>query len=397
MSFGHPKPSSQCCAYSMGKTSEHTAKSGVFQTACHSLPSMQLPSFDSLRPSLRAPLGGLEDPRQLEGIRVLGMGSGSEAGSAHCGQSRRFPGPPSREASHPVTPWPRVAHGSPRKTCGRAREGLRSLRTGSGSAHRLRPRAPPSPPTKCELADWLRPRAGALPPTASGSAARPRPLTPCVRAYGPPAWAAPPPPVASAGPSGFAGGPHLPGPARPGPAVLGPPRAPAAAAPPPWLLRAPPGTAASAPAGRKPGNPGGGAVRVPAHRASVSSHQALGPPPLSFLVSRAFGLFSVWGVCGRGSPCCLGHLYPLQPGGGSGQLGRCSQPRPSAVRFFLGYHMGDVTPQLGDQTPAFQFPTGSGLSDGGGRGGGGRESYLGSSQAGSVALATDSRLQALPR
>lgn len=266
-SLGHPKPSRRVPCTLNGEHAQGSTtllvKSGVLQAARHFLPSVQPPTSDSLHPSLRAPLGGLQDPRQLEGIRVLGTGSGWGAGWAPCGQSRRVPGPPSREASHPGMPRPRVAHhGSPRKTCGRSREGRRNLSTGSGSARRPRPGASPSPPTKRGRAGRLRPRAGALPPTASGSAARPRPLQQrCVRACVPPARAAPPPPAASAGPSGFAGGPRLPGPARPGPAALGPPRAPAAAAPPPRLLRAPPGRAASAPAGRARG--GGGRSESP--------------------------------------------------------------------------------------------------------------------------------------
>lgn len=295
---------------------------------CHFLPSMKPSSFDPFHPNLRASLVGRENPTQLEGIRVLGTGSSWEAGSARHGQSRRLPGPPSREASHPGTPRPRAARGSPRKTCGPARKGPRSLQTGSGSARTPRPRARPSPPTGRELAGRPRPpRAGALPQTASGSAARPRPP------------AAPPPPAASVGPSDCADGPHLPEPSRPGPAALGTRRAPAAAAPPPRRLRAPPGTAASA-------------------------------------------------------PCCPAHLYQLQPGGGTGRLGRCSPRRPSAVRFSLGYHVGAGYPAVGGQAPSSSFPRVlSLLGDGEEEG---RASSMSSSEAGNVALATDSRPQALP-
>lgn len=290
---------------------------------------------------LRAPLGGLEDPTQLEVIRVPGTGSGWEAGSAHCGRSRKLPGPPSREASHPVLPWPRVAHGSPRKIGGRARAALRSFQIGSGSACRPRPRAraPPNPRTQSEQAGMLRLRAGALPPTASGSAARPRPPAWCVRASGPRSPAAPPPAAASAGPSGFAGGPHRRGPARPGPAAHGPPRAPAAAAPPPRLLRAPPGTTASAPAGRGPESPGAGRSGSPRPPGVSHLPPDAGSAPCELAGFPCFRLV-LRAVCSRGSPCYLGHLYQRQPGGGRGPLGRCSQPRPSAGRFFLGHHMG---------------------------------------------------------
>lgn len=56
--------------------------------------------------------------------------------------------------------------------------------------------------------------------------------------------------------------------------------------------------------------------------------------------------------------------------------------------------MGAGYPAVVGQASTFQFPTGPGLGVAVGRWG--RESYLGSSEAGSVALATDSRLPALP-
>lgn len=79
------------------------------------------------------------------------------------------------------------------------------------------------------------------------------------------------------------------------------------------------------------------------------------PPPLSPLSPRWIPLLLVCSVerLRYGSPYCPGHLYPLQPGGDSGRLGRCSQQRPSAVQFFLGYHVGAGYPSAGGQTATF--------------------------------------------
>lgn len=95
----------------------------------------------------------------------------------------------------------------------------------------------------------------------------------------------------------------------------------------------------------RPESPGSGTVREsPPTRIGALSGQTLGPSP-----SEPAGFPCVWLVqwgLRRGSPYCPGHLYPLQPGGESGRLGRCSQQRPSAVQFFLGYHVGAGYPAL---------------------------------------------------
>lgn len=62
------------------------------------------------------------------------------------------------------------------------------------------------------------------------------------------------------------------------------------------------------------------------------------PPPLTCWIPLVLGCLV--GRLRRGSPYCPGHLYPLQPGGDCGRLGRCSQQRPSAVQFFLGVPRG---------------------------------------------------------
>lgn len=99
---------------------------------------------------------------------------------------------------------------------------------------------------------------------------------------------------------------------------------------------------------------------VSAHRESVPSRQTLGPAPfdLSPTPTPTPCWIPLLLACAvkrlqYGSPYCPGHLYPLQPGGDSGRLGRCSLQRPSAVQFFLGYHVGASYPAAGGQTATF--------------------------------------------
>lgn len=297
-----------------------------------SLPEMWPFIFDPRLLHLRVLLGGLGDPRQLEGIPAQGTVLGKEAGLACWKRGRRLPRAPSRRASQQLQPRPR-SRPRPRvflaplqgwaearacllRTYGRGGAGLLLfLSIGSGSASRPRPRARPCLRTKSGLADGLR-------LTASGSAAQPRPhagarfRTRSARAgrrrRRGPAWVcdappvAPPLPAASADPSGCADGRRLRVLSRPGPVVLGRLPAPAAAELPPSPLLGPPGTAASA-------------------------------------------------------PCHPVRLYRLPPGEGSGRPGRCSRRRPSAALFFLGDHVKGSYREARGQTPGFLFPTGSGL------------------------------------
>lgn len=190
----------------------------------------------------------------------------------------RLPGPPNRRATHQLRPhlhyWsrPRIflvllqgwaeARACLQKTSGRGGAGLLLLLLliGSGTANRPHPHARLTQSTKSGVLDLPRLHERLLLLTTSGSAAETRP---CATARFPTRFAhARKHPsrlcdvspaaslllVASADPSGSAGGRCPPALVLPGPAALGPPPAPAAAEPPPPPLLGPPETVVSAPA-----------------------------------------------------------------------------------------------------------------------------------------------------
>lgn len=72
-----------------------------------SLPEMWPFIFDPRLLHLRVLLGGLGNPRQLEGIPAQGTVLGKEAGLACWRRGRRLLGPPNRRASQQLRPRPR--------------------------------------------------------------------------------------------------------------------------------------------------------------------------------------------------------------------------------------------------------------------------------------------------